>query len=109
VSATWSGVGTGITVAGLALGLGAWRLQQPSLVLWTFPLVLFTLYGAAWGVAFAVTRRTWFALVAGGCFVATLACGAFMGRPEEWMVLSLGLFVLVAAPGYAMVRGARSE
>jgi hypothetical protein len=105
--AAWQGVGTGITVAGIAFGLGAWRLQMPSLVLWAFPVVLFTLYGAAWGLAFAVRRRIAFALVAAGCHLVSLACGFSMGRPQEWLVLSLGLFTLVAAPGFALVWHAR--
>lgn len=104
----WRGVGTGILVAALAFGLGAWRLQLPLLVSWVFPVVLFTLYGTAWSVAFSVMRRRWFACVAGGCLAAALTCGYFMGQPEEWLVLSSGLFLFVAAPGVAILRQARS-
>jgi hypothetical protein len=105
--AAWQGVGTGITIAGLAFGLGAWRLQWPSFTLWAFPVVLFTLYGAAWSVVFAVRRRFAFAVMAAGCNSAALACGFFIGQPEEWLVLSLGLFALVAAPGFVVVHQAR--
>jgi hypothetical protein len=107
--AAWLGVGSGITVAAIAFALGAWRLQLSSFVLWSFPVVLFTLYGMAWSVAYAVRRRLAFALVAAGCYTAALACGFFMGQPEEWLLLSLGLWALVAAPGFAIVRRARSE
>jgi hypothetical protein len=106
--AAWLGVGTGITVAAVAFALGAWRLQSSSLLLLAFPVVLFTLWGAAWSVAFAVRRRLAFALVAAGCYTVALACGFFMGQPEEWLVLSLGLLTLVAAPGFTIVRRARS-
>lgn len=106
--AAWQGVGTAITVAVIAFGLGAWRLQMPSFVLWAFPVVLLTLYGAAWSLAFAVRRRFAFALVAAGCYAVALACGFFAGQPEEWLVLSLGLFTLVAAPGFALVHQART-
>ena len=106
--AAWLSVGTSISVAGIALALGAWRLQLPSFVLWVFPVLLFTLYGAAWSVAFAVRQRLAFAFVAAGCYVVAVACGFSMGRPEEWLILSLGLFTLVAAPGFALVRRARS-
>jgi hypothetical protein len=106
--AAWQGVGTGITVAGVAFGLGAWRLQLPSIVLWAFPLALFTLYGAAWSVAFAVRRRLTFGFIAGGCYAAAILCGFFMGQAEEWLVLALGLFTLVAAPGIALVHQARN-
>jgi hypothetical protein len=36
-----------------------------------------------------------------------LACGFFIGQPEEWLVLSLGLLALVAAPGFVVVHQAR--
>jgi hypothetical protein len=107
--AAWVGVGSGIVVAGAALGLSAWRLDLPVLGVGVFPLVLFTLYGAAWGVAFAVVRRRWLALVAVGCFAAVVACGWLMGTPEEWLLLSVGLFVLVAMPGVVMVRQSRGD
>jgi hypothetical protein len=108
MSAAWQGVGTGITIATVAFALGAWRLQVPSMMLWAFPVVLFTLYGAAWTVAFAVRRRWAFALIAAGCYAAALGCGLLMGQPGEWLVLSLGLFLFVAIPGIVVVRQARA-
>jgi hypothetical protein len=107
--AAWAGVGAGITISGIALGIGAWRLGLPVLTTGGFPIVLFALYGAAWGVVFAVKRRTWFALVATGSFAAAIGCGALMGTPEEWLLLALGLFVLVGVPGAAIVRQARRD
>jgi hypothetical protein len=105
--AAWSGVGAGVIVGGAAFGIGAWRLGLPVVAAGGFPIVLLTLYGAAWGVAFAVVRRGWFALVAGGCFAAALACGWFFGRSEEWLVLSVALLVLVATPGAVIMHQAR--
>src|SRR5262245_6123395 len=107
MQAAWHGVGTGVTVAAVAFALGGWRLQLPALVVWAFPVVLFTLYGAAWTVAFAARRRPAFALVAAGCYAWALGCGLFMGLAEEWLLLALGLFLLVAAPGSIIVRQAR--
>jgi hypothetical protein len=68
-----------------------------------FPLILFTLIGAAWGVAYAVRRRRIFALAAAGSFGAAVLCGVLMGRPEEWLVLSGGLVLLLAVPGGMIV------
>jgi len=99
----------GLTVAGLALLVGGVRIHQPALVLWVFPILLFTLYGAAWIVAYAVKRRAAFAVVALGCFAAAFAEGWTMSRPESWLVLSAGLFALVLAPGVAIMRQARPE
>ncbi len=108
-STALGGVGIALAAAGVGLLLGAWRLGQMELVLWIFPIVLFTLYGAGWSVAFAVERRGWYAWVATGCFAAAVATGALMGSPHEWLVLSIGLFVLVALPGLAILRRARQS
>ena len=108
MAAAWSGIGISLTAAGIGLLLGAWRMGLPNLVLWVFPIVLFTLYGAAWGVAWAAKRTAWFALAALGCFAAAVAEGALMGDAGQWLVSSLGLFVLVAVPGFAIMRAARA-
>jgi hypothetical protein len=107
MEAAWAGVGIGITVACIGLAASSWRLQLPELTSGTFPIVLFTLYGTAWGVAFAVKRRLWFALVAIGCSASAVACGFLIGTNEQWLLLSLGLFTLVAVPGFVILQQAR--
>ena len=106
VSAAWSGVGAAHIIAAIALAVGGLRLGLPLLASWAFPVVLFTMYGAAWSVAFATRRRRAFALNAAGSYLAALLCGVVMGRAEEWLVLAGGLFLLVAAPGAIMLRAA---
>lgn len=107
MAAAWSGIGVSLTAAGLGLVFGGLRLHQPTLVLQVFPILLFTLYGAGWGVAYAVKRKAWFAWIVLGCFLAALGSGALMGSPDQWLVLALGLFAFVAAPGAVIVRQAR--
>jgi hypothetical protein len=108
VAAAWGGIGVSMMAACMGLLIGSWRAGLHELVLWIFPIVLFTLYGAAWGVAYAVKRRAWFAWVAIGCFAAAMAEGVLVARPEQWAVLSAGLLLLVAAPGFAILRQAQA-
>jgi hypothetical protein len=108
MSAAWTSVGLAFGIAVLGLAAGAWRLSQPKLVVSVLPLVLFTLYGAAWCVAFAVKRRGWHACIAAGSFATVLASGICMGTPGEWTIFALGLFLWVAAPGVAIMRQARA-
>jgi hypothetical protein len=98
-----AGVGLALMVAELAFFVGGKALHVPLLALWSLPVVLFTLYGAAWSVAFVVKRRIWFGIVAVGCYVTAVVCGFAMSSSTEWLASSLGLFALVAAPGAVML------
>jgi hypothetical protein len=104
VGAASAGVGFGLSAAIVALIGASIQFQIPLLVPKLFPVVLFTLYGAVWCVAYAVGRHAWFVLVAAGCYAAAIACGFLVLRPEEWLVLAAGLWLLVAVPGYLIYR-----
>lgn len=105
VRAGMTSVGIGVTAAGLAFFLASWRLGQPDFIHQAWPVAMFTLYGAAWMVAYAARRRIWMGWTAAGCFAVALALGFFAGAPAMWLILSAALLLLVAAPGYALVKG----
>ncbi len=104
LKAAWTGMGVAFLIADLGLMAASQQLGLPLLTKWLFPLVLFTLAGAAWAVAFAVRRRTHLGLFAAASFVTAMLCGAVVGRPEEWLVLSAGLLLLFALPGVMILR-----
>lgn len=108
LSNAWNGVGVALTGGGLALLAAGWRQHDGAFVLATFPILLFSLYGAAWGVAFAVKRLTWFAWISAGCFLAAIGEGLLYGSPHQWLVLSLGLLLLVGLPGLVILKKARA-
>ncbi len=80
MEAAHAGAGISLTAAGVGLLIGGWRLGNPNLVLWIFPIVLFALYAAFWGVAFAVKRRGWFGAVAIGCLLTAAIEGGPAGH-----------------------------
>jgi hypothetical protein len=108
LSSAWSGVGLANTAGGLGLLAAGWRLHDAAFVLATFPILLFSLYGAAWGVAYAVKRLRWFAWISTGCFAAAIAEGLLYQSPHQWLVLSAGLFLLVGLPGLVILKKARA-
>jgi hypothetical protein len=108
MSMAWNGVGVSMTAGGLGLLAAGWKLQDGAFVLATFPILLFSLYGAAWSVAYAAVRTGWFALVSAGCFAAAVGEGLLYRTPHQWLVLSIGLFVLVGLPGLAIFNKARA-
>jgi hypothetical protein len=103
--------GTGVSLLAPCLGLmlGGARLGNAHLVLWIFPVILFTLYGAAWGVAWVVKRRQWLFNVAVGCAATAFAEGALASSPHQWLVLAVGLLLLVALPGAVILRQSRTR
>jgi hypothetical protein len=109
MSMAWNGVGVSMTAGGLGLLAAGWKLHDGAFVLATFPILLFTLYGAAWGVAFAALRLSWFAWISAGCFAAAIAEGLLYRTPHQWLALSIGLFVLVGLPGLAILKKASSK
>jgi hypothetical protein len=108
LSNAWSGVGISNTAGGLGLVAAGWRLHDAAFVLATFPILLFSLYGAAWSVAYAVKRLNWFAWISTGCFAAAIAEGLLYKSPHQWLVLSVGLFLLVGLPGLVILKKARA-
>jgi len=107
MSTAWAGVGNGLVGGGLGLLAAGWKLHDGGFVIATFPILLFSLYGAAWGVAYAVKRVNGFAFIAAGCFAAAIAEGLLYRSPQQWLVLSIGLFLLVGLPGVVMLKKAR--
>ncbi|MGZ3278010.1 MAG: hypothetical protein ACXU82_08505 [Caulobacteraceae bacterium] len=109
LSVAWNGVGLSLLGGGLALFAAAWRLHDGAFVLHTYPILLFSLYGAAWGVAYAVKRLSWFVWISLGCFLAAIGEGLLYGSPHQWLVLSMGLFLLVGFPGLVILKKARAQ
>jgi hypothetical protein len=109
LSVAWNGVGVSLLAGGLGLLAAAWRMHDGAFVLATFPILLFSLYGAAWGVAFAVKRLGWFAWVSAGCFAAAIGEGLLYRSPHQWLVLSAGLFLLLGLPGLLILNKARAQ
>jgi hypothetical protein len=108
LSAAWSGLGLALACAVVSLAAAGWRLSLPLLAAWIFPVVLFTLLGASWAVTFAVQRRASHALAGAGSGLAAIACGALIGSAWEWLALSAGLLLLMAVPGWLILRAERS-
>lgn len=108
IAAAWAGFGLALSAAVIGLLAAAWRLGQPLLAAQLFPIILFSLLGACWGVAFAVRREVGFGLAAVGAGFAAILSGALAGRPIEWLALAAGLALLVGAPGLLVLRGSRA-
>jgi hypothetical protein len=105
----WRGVGVAIMVLVAAFMLTSWRFADWR-VFAVFPSVIFALYGAGWLVSAAMTRIGWMALVAYSSFGVALGIAALSDRVVIASTLeAASLFLLVALPGYLLMRQAPSD
>ena len=69
--------------------------------------VVFALFGGTWFIAFRLRRRLWQGAVSLGWFAAAILL-AVNGRNNRFLLItSLALFLLMALPGYLLMRAAR--
>lgn len=75
-----------------------------------YPAVIFALQGAAWYTAAVLRKRAWLGVVAGGWLVTAVALGLTRDALEIYLlVTTLALFLLMALPGFVLIRLARQE
>jgi hypothetical protein len=98
----WSAVGIMSATILVALLVASARSGFPLMYAW--PPVAFALYGGAWAMMAFVRGDAWCGWLAIACLATAIVCAWFTTRPEEWLVLGLGLWAWIAAPGFAIMR-----
>jgi hypothetical protein len=99
----------GLANFALAAVIGSLALHNQSLDIWLlYPCSVFVFQGAAWLIAFAIQRRAWLAVVGLGWFAVAIAMALLIADKSAYMFFAaIGLFGLMALPGWAMIRMAR--
>ena len=107
IGVAWSGGGLSIFFVGLSLAVMAVRSNDPHIANAFLPFIL-SIYGSAWFVAAALTKTRWLSAVAAGAFGFALVTAWFASEGVVvFLIYALGLYALVAAPGYVLMRRAR--
>lgn len=92
-----------------AIGIVAWR--QQSITTWLiYPIVVMILQGMAWLFAYMLRLRAWLAAIAAGWFATGIGMAvALAAESAGWYVIivSIGLFAFMAAPGAYLMRADR--
>ena len=89
--------------------VGMLAARKDSIEIWElYPCFVFAMQGAAWLIAFTLRRRLWLLAVALGWFASTVLLGATIGSTTYILVAALSLLLLMALPGFVMVRLARA-
>lgn len=104
LTAVFQGAGLANLVLAFVFAYGAHKAQ--SVTVWLYhPVVVCMFQGVAWYVAWTIRRRAWVGLVSLGWFAVTIALGVMIDDAGAFLLtIAVALFLLMALPGYAMMR-----
>lgn len=107
--AVWSSVGWGIFALFTALAVVGWRLGDDAVLIGfgLIPSIIMVFYGMGWAVsaAMARSRRLW--MLAFASFAAAPLLATLTGLEAQYLAYAAALFLLMALPGFLLMRGAR--
>jgi hypothetical protein len=109
-SAVWTGVGYGIFALFLALIINDYRMgpDQGFTGMWLIPSIIFAFYGIGWAVTAAMLRARPLWLLAFGSLATCPALALLTGSDSQYLAYAAALFLLMALPGFLMMRRARA-
>ncbi len=105
----WSALGWGIfALFGSMMALG-WRVggEGVEIAFGLVPSVIMVFYGVGWAVSAAMykSRPLWGLAV--GSFAAAPLLASMTGNANQYLAYAAALFLLMALPGFLLMRGAR--
>ncbi len=105
--AAWAAVGWGIFALFASIGVVAARIGIESLILLSLaPSIIMVFYGLGWAVSAAMTRSKPLGGLAAASFVAAPLLALLTDQPALYLAYAAALFLLMALPGYLLMRAA---
>lgn len=105
----WSALGWGIFALFAAMMALGWRVGDEGIEIafGLVPSVIMVFYGIGWAVSAAMykSRPLWGLAV--GSFAAAPLLAALTGSANQYLAYAAALFLLMALPGFLLMRGAR--
>ena len=105
----WSSLGWGIFALFLSMAAVGWRTgEQGALLALSLSMsAIMVFYGIGWAVTAAMyrSRRLWGLAI--GSFAAAPLLALLTGRDEQYLAYTAALFLLMALPGFLLMRAAR--
>lgn len=106
INAAFAAAGSANLVLVIVVGMLAARKE--SIEIWElYPCFVFAMQGAGWLIAFMLRKQLWLLAIALGWFAATLVLGWAIGTTTYILIAALSLLLLMALPGFVMMRLAR--
>lgn len=110
IGTIWSGVGWGIFALFASMFVVSARIgvDQNSMIFWLIPSIILAFYGMGWGVTAAMMKSRPLGLLALASFIAAPMMGLFAGSASIYLAYAAALFLLMAVPGFLLMRQAKS-
>ncbi len=107
----WSGMGWGIFAMFLAMAVLGWRLADEAALDAMFaliPSIIMVFYGVGWAVHAEMQRSRKLWVLSLASFAAAPLLALFAGQAEQYLAYAGSLFLLMALPGWMLMRQARA-
>jgi hypothetical protein len=106
----WASVGWGIFALSASMAVLAWRLGGDAalVALALMPSMIMVFYGSGWAVTAAMQRSKPLWALAIASFAAAPLLAALVGQAEQYLAYAAALFLLMALPGWVLMRQARA-
>lgn len=105
----WASVGWGIFALSASMSALAWRLGEAAAMVSfaLMPSMIMVFYGSGWAVSAAMQRSKALWALAIGSFAAAPLLALLTGSAEQYLAYAAALFLLMALPGWLLMRSAR--
>lgn len=108
VGAAWSSVGWGIFATFASVAVIAAKIGQDSLLLLALtPSIIMVFYGMGWAVSATMTRARQLWWLAIGSFAAAPLLALLTGNDVQYLAYAGCLILLMAIPGWLLMRAAK--
>lgn len=106
--AAWSAIGWGIFALFGSVFVVSMRIGEQSLILLSLaPSIIMVFYGLGWAVSAAMTRSKPLSGLAVASFVAAPLLALLTNQPALYLGYATALFLLMAVPGFLLMRAAK--
>lgn len=106
--AVWAAVGWGIFALFASVFVVSMQVGAQSLIILALSSsIIMVFYGLGWAVSAAMTRSRPLAGLAAGSFLAAPLLAALVNQPVQYLAYAAALFLLMALPGYLLMRAAK--
>ncbi len=108
IGTIWAGVGCGIFTLFISMAVVSFRngADQTDMIFWLVPSIIMVFYGMGWSVTAAMLKSGPLWALGIASFVAAPLLGAMAGQYAQYLGYAAALFLLMAMPGFLLMRSA---